>query len=718
MKEHKIIEFDELKKKYCKNILNSDERAMIEKAYEFAVIKYKGKKRKSGEDYIYHPIAVAYIVAGLNVDYVTIIGALLHETLNHTDTVYDEIVDNFSEEIAKIVKSISKINRLELSDNKQATTHNLRKILVGLSEDVRVLFIKLADRLHNMRTVWALDEEEQKHKARETTDVLIPIAHRLGINSIKSELEDLCLRYLKPDIYQDILDKLDNTREELDLLLLKMKESISDILDDHDIKFSIKGRVKSVHSIYNKLDKGKKFSDIYDVLALRVYLEKESDCYLAVGLIHSRFRPMPKRFKDYIAMPKSNMYQSLHTTIFGVEGNLFEIQLRTYEMDEIAEKGIASHWSYKEKSSATTKSMMDQKLEMYRNIIEVHNENESDAEFADNLHNELLNDFIYCFTPKGDVVELPKNSTPIDFAYRIHSKVGDSTIGAIVNDAIVPLSYSLQDGDVIKINTSSNGTPNKEWLKFVRTTQAKNKIKSYFSKIDKEMYILKGKELLEKEIRRQKLTISDVLSDDNISKVVKDLKLNDLDDLYLSVGSLRFTAVYIINVIFEDKKSVHDIFLDKMNNVNRSKNNAKNIVSVAGTDDILVTLANCCNPVLGDPIVGYVTKGQGVSVHHKNCKNISSCNDRIIDVVWNGNVDADYTACIEVEVYSDKNYLMEILNKATVKNIHIDSFSTRVVDYKTIYNFCIKINGLDKLNSFILSLQQESFIVDVRRINR
>ena len=719
MQDNRIITFEELQKKYESYIKNQDERDVVVKAYKFACTKYEGKKRHSGEDYIYHPIYVAYLCAKLNVDYVTIVGALLHECINHTDTSREELLEKFGEEITKIVVSISKINRLQLSDDKQSTAANLRKILVGLSEDVRVLFIKLCDRLHNMRTIWALGETEQKMKANETINVLIPIAHRLGINSVKSELEDLCLRYTKPEIYADIEEKLNNTKNELSDELIKMKESISSILSEHEISFEIKGRVKSVHSIYNKMSNGKKFSDIYDVLALRVFLEKESDCYLAVGLIHSKFRPMPRRFKDYIAMPKDNMYQSLHTTIFGVDGYLFEVQLRTYEMDEIAEKGIASHWSYKEKSSSTIKNVMDQKLELYRNIIESHNEEDSDIEFANALETEFLSEYIYCFTPKGDVVELPRGATPIDFAYRIHSRVGDTTVGAIVNDCIVPLSYSLEDGDIIKINTNSSAIPNKDWLKIVKTTQAKNKIKSYFSKQDKDTYIEKGRELLEKEIRRQKLVISDVLSDENMKKLVKDLKVSGIEEIYLSVGSLRYTSSYIISVIFEDRKSVQDILLEKvMNSGSAFKKSGNNDIVVAGIDDILVNFAKCCKPVYGDCIVGYITKGQGVSIHNCNCPNVKDLDERIIDVSWSDNPSNNYLTNVEVEVESGKNYLADIITKASLKNVYIDSVSTKNVDFMIVYSLVLKVKNKEELDNFIVNMEKESYIKSIKRVNK
>lgn len=715
MRREKPITYDELYEKVKKIVKKEDELDVINRAYGFALAKHGDKKRLNGDPYISHPLEVAYILTDLNVDYITIACALLHETINHTDTSIDEIREEFGDEIANIVYSVSKINRLELSDDKDSSAQYLRKVLVGLSEDVRVLFIKLADRLHNMRTLYALPLEVQKQKANETTSVLIPIAHRLGINSIKSELEDWCLRYTKPDVYNDILEKLDASREELNDLLNEMKQSISDILTENGISFKIKGRVKSVHSLYNKMDNGKRFSDIYDILALRVFVDTIPDCYLTIGLIHSKYRPMPRRFKDYIANPKENMYQSLHTTIFGVDGHLFEVQVRTYEMDEIAEKGIASHWSYKEKGSVKIQSMMEHKLEMFRNIIDANSDVENDSEFASNLNNELLSDLIYCYTPKGDVLELPKGATPVDFAYRIHSGVGDRTIGAIVNDQIVPLDHELQDGDIVKINTGKEANPNKDWLNFVKTSQAKNKIKSFFSKQDRANYINLGKEMLEKEIRRRKLAINEVLAETNLEKIFKDTHTTDLEDLYLSIGSLRFTAGYIIDLVFEDKKDVVDIYLGKISNRSNNSNKAvKGDIIVAGTDDILVTIANCCKPIKGDPIIGYITKGEGITVHKKDCPNIKA-STRLIDVEWNMNNESSYLTDLTIKVLKGKNQLLDIITKASQKDVYIESVKTREDEDYTIYAITIKTNNTSQLEGFISELKSLPIVISVER---
>lgn len=713
----KSITYEDLYAKVSKYINKSDELDMINKAYDFASKCHKNKKRLNGEDYVTHPLNVAYILTDLSVDYVTICAALLHETVNHGGASIEEIQENFNEEITAIVECISKINKLTLSDDKESSAINLRKVLVGLSEDVRVLFVKLADRLHNMRTIWALDPESQKQKANETVSVLIPIAHRLGINSIKSELEDLSLKYLKPDVYQDILDKLNDSRSALNNQLEEMKQSLSDILSEQGISFYIKARVKSIHSIYEKMAKGKKWNEIYDILALRIIVDKVSDCYLAIGLIHAKYRPIPKRFKDYIAMPKENMYQSLHTSVFGIGGYVYEVQIRTWDMDEIAEKGIASHWSYKEHTKGGIANVFEQKLELFRNLIEQHSDSLNESANYNEISSEALGSMIYCFTPKGDVVELPAQSTPVDFAYRIHSKVGDTTVGAIVNDSIVPLNYELQDGDIVNIKTNNNALPNKEWLGFVKTSQAKNKIKSYFSKQDREEYIKKGTLLLEKEIRRRKLAISDILSNDNITKVCQELKLDNLDDIYLSIGSLRFTPTYILNVIADDKKNVQDILLERVGNrKNKDSYDYKSDIIVSGYGDIKVTLAKCCKPIKGDKIVGYITKGEGITIHKKDCKNVA-VTDRLIDVEWNNNSHREYYTDLIITTENGKNYLLDIISEASLKNVYIDSFNTKENSMENIYHLTVKINDKESLNGFIIGLKNLKFVKNVERIN-
>ena len=684
----------------------------IKKAYEYALNEHKGMKRLSGDNFITHPLEVTKILMDLNVDDTTIIASLLHEVINNGNKTYEDLQNDFGEEVAKIVQSVSKINKLELPDNNESSIIYLRKILVGLAEDVRVLYIKLADRLHNMRTNWAINPAKQKEKANETMNVLVPIAHRLGINSIKSELENLSLYYLKPDVYNDILEKLNNTVTELNKYLEDMKESIIELLTDAGIKFEIKGRVKSVYSIYNKLSNGKEWDKIYDILALRVFVNEEAECYQVIGLIHSRFRPMPKRFKDYIASPKENMYQSLHTTVFGVDGKVFEIQVRTYEMDEIAEKGVASHWSYKEKGTKKIQNIMEQKLEMFRNVIEA-NTNESDVDFENAVNTNIFSELIYTYTPKGDVVELPVGSTPIDFAYRIHSKVGDTTVGAIVNDQIVPLSYELHNDDVVNIKTNASATPNKDWLNIAKTNQAKNKIKAYFSKKDKEAYILKGKEILEKELRKRKLAFSEILTSDVINKLIKDLKLKDIEDIYFAIGTFRYTAGYIINLSNNDKHQVEDPLLERKRDL--PKINYKSDILVEGISNIMVNIAKCCMPVKGDEIVGYVTKGQGISVHKKGCNNIPDDSERTIEVSWNDASDNYYYTNIYVYIKNNNNTLAEIITEIGKKDSLVRACREINKDNNLIYELNIRIKNKDELEKIMNALLKINNVVEVSK---
>lgn len=683
----------------------------IKKAYLYAYNEHKGMKRLTGDDFITHPLEVTKILMDLNVDDTTIIASLLHEVINNGNKTYDDLVNDFGEDIAKIVLSVSKINKLELPDNNESSVIYLRKILVGLAQDVRVLYIKLADRLHNMRTNWAINPQKQKQKAEETMSVLVPIAHRLGINSIKSELENLSLYYLKPDVYNDILEKLNETVDELNGYLEEMKESIIDILTDAGIKFEIKGRVKSVYSIYNKLSNGKEWNKIYDILALRIFVEEESDCYQVIGLIHSRFRPMPKRFKDYIASPKENMYQSLHTTVFGIEGHVFEIQVRTYEMDEIAEKGIASHWSYKEKGTKKIQNVMEQKLEMFRNVIESSN-NDTDADFESKVNADIFSDLIYTYTPKGDVVELPIGSTPIDFAYRIHSRVGDTTVGAIVNDQIVPLSYELKNDDVVNIKTNNNSTPNKDWLSFVKTSQAKNKIKAFFSKQDKEEYIEKGKNILEAELRKRKMAFNEVLTPEIIEKLIKDLKVKDLDEIYLSIGSLRFTAGYIINLTKADKHEVDDALFERKLSI--PKINYKSDILVEGNSDIMVNIAKCCMPIKGDEIVGFITKGQGISVHKKGCSNVPDNSERVVDVSWNMDASNYYFTNIYVYVTAGFDLLVNIITEVGKLGCIVRACNTKEFDNKTMYEINIRIKDKVELDNVMKNIRKIHNVIDVK----
>ena len=683
----------------------AEELNLVNEAYNLA------KERSKSEHYL----RVASIVSELNADSTMIIAALLHDAYAKEDITYDEINEKFGSNIANLVANLIKLRSIKLNDYNESSSVYLRKVLVGISDDVRVIIIKLADRLDEMQTK-EYSEEEKKQIANETMNVLIPIAHRLGINSIKSKLEDLCLRYTKPDVYDEILEKLSGTRKELSVSLEDMQNELIEILTEHGINFHIKSRVKSVYSIYNKLSTGKKWSDIYDILALRIILDTPEDCYLVVGLIHAKYRPIPKRFKDYIAMPKENMYQSLHTSVFGVDGHIFEIQLRTKEMDEIAEHGIASHWSYKEHSDGTVKNLMEQKLEIFRNTIDLATSDASNELFEQNMEMELLSKQIYVFTPKGDVMELPLGSTPVDFAYRIHSDIGDHMVGAIVNDNIVPLDYELNDNDIIKVNTNANAKPNIDWLKFVKTSQAKNKIKAYFSKQDRERYIEEGKSLIEKELRKQKLPLTTLNEEENVNKLFKTLKINNMDDLYLSLGALRYTPTYIINLITEEKQSMNDLMLERVNNNLEIKENYKNDIIVDGVDNIKVSVAKCCNPVPGDEIIGYITKGEGIIVHKKSCPNIKNIDTRLIDVDWNSsNSDKLFIARLRVMTDTTNNHILDIVTKASTRGITISSINEINDKYGLAYEITVKVKNKDDLLLLVDDLRILPFVKEVIR---
>lgn len=710
--------FNKLIQKCDDNNYTSEEIKTIKKAYEFACHQHEGMKRKNGEEYISHPLNVALICAELNTDAITIESALLHETILHGSSSFEELGELFGDDVKNIITSLTKVNKLHLLEDNESTSIYLRKVLVALCEDPRVLILKLAGRVHNLKTREGLDEEKQKQKALETQNVLIPIAHRLGINYLKSELEDLCFRILKSETYDEIENGLPAPRKELEESLSSMIEDISEVLRANSINFEIKGRVKSVSSLYNKLaNKGKTWAQIYDILGIRIICEQETECYLIIGLIHSMYRPIPGRFKDYIAMPKNNSYQSLHTGVFGTNELPIEVQVRTKEMNEIAEHGIASHWSYKEHSKVI-QNVMEQKLQMFRNIIEANSDEATDESFQDSL-NEVLSNSIYVFTPKGDVVELPDGSTPLDFAYRIHSKVGDTTVGAIVNDTMVTLDYKLKDNDIIKIMTNPNSSPNKDWLNIVKTTQAKNKIKAYFSKKDREEYVERGKELIERELRRQHISFADAMTEEHINKVMKDLKVGSYEEILESIGSLRYTALYVVNLLFEDKKNVQDVLLDKvMNNNTIQHTNCKNDVIVDGCDDILVNLASCCKPVYGDEIIGYITKGQGINVHKKDCINLKDINERLIPVSWNDtkeNKDTQYIVKLLVTTNGIRNNVLDIVTKATLRNTIINSVNEVNKNNTICYDLLIKVHNKNDLDLFIDELKTLSFVVDVKR---
>ncbi len=709
----KEITIDNILSSCAAYIEEKEQIQVIKDAYMFAKEKHAGQYRKSGEPYIFHPMNVALILTSIYADYETISAGLMHDVLEDCDCTAEEMEEKFGVVITKLVQGVTKLSRINFSTENEYLIEYYKKIIVGMSEDVRVIIIKLADRLHNMRTLWAIPEDRQKVKAREALEILAPIAHHLGIHKIKSELEDLSLRYLKPDVFYDIAEKLNKTKLERDRTVYEMQEEVTKLLTEHHIPHEIKGRAKCIYSIYNKLDKGKKFSDIYDLLALRILVNTEQECYLALGLIHSKFRPLPKRFKDYIAMPKPNMYQSLHTTVFGIDGYLFEIQIRTYDMDEVAENGIASHWAYKEnggsKTAANLQSTTEQKLQFFKSIIELSHDKMSSEDFVNSVKDEVLNNSIYCFTPKGDVIELPRGATPLDFAYKIHTKVGETTVGAIVNNNIVPLNYELKNNDIVKINTNKSSKPSKEWIQMVKSTATRNKIKSFFTKNDREVYVERGKYSLEKELRKKKITFSEFISDENIEKICDELKLENLEDIYLSIGNGKATVHGVINIIYKTE----DAPVPKVTKINNSSIDADIIVD--GIDKVRVNLANCCSPVYGDEIVGYITKANGITVHRINCHNLDMLEDRTLDVRWNTNVNKRYLTFILIYTNDGANHMLDLVQTISMLNVSVDGVKTMKKGDNNIYEVACYVTGLEQLNKLILTVKKHDYIDKVER---
>lgn len=717
------LTYEDLLENVKKYITDKEELQLLDKTYKYAYEKHFGVKRMTGEPYIEHPLNVAYILTEINADISTICAGLLHDVLEDCDVTKEEMTSIFNSEIANLVDGVTKINKLSFDTTKGSNIMiaTQRKILVGLCEDVRVIIIKLADRLHNMRTLWVHTETKQKEKAIETLEILTPIAHRLGMNKIKSELEDLSLRYSKPDVYYSIVEKLNQSKVERDKVVEEMRESVSKILNENGIKHEIKGRAKSIYSIYKKLDKGRKFNDIYDLLALRVFVNTEQECYKTLGIIHSKYRPIPKRFKDYIAVPKTNMYQSLHTTVFGDYGYLFEVQIRTYEMDEIAERGIASHWAYKENNGDAKSLMqnnMEQKLQFFRSIIELNSEESMDEDFINSVKEDVFNNTIYVFTPNGDVLELPNGSTPIDFAYKVHTKVGDKMVGAIVNNNIVPIDYMLKNNDIIKINTNNNSFgPSREWLKIAKTNHAKNKIKSFFNKIEKEEYLKLGEEILNKELRKRKISISEFLSNENIDKILKEYKYNDIGEIYISIGNNSLQVGSIINLILEENKDTkEEIILRKTNNKEAKKTIIKNEILVKGIDNIKVNLASCCNPISGDRIVGYITKGYGITVHRAMCPNVKELEERLIDVKWNTELTKKYSTNLIIHAQKKEDLLLNIISKTTKSDITIQSINTYMNKIDTVFEITVLVMNKENLVKFMNDLRQLKEITEVERL--
>ena len=704
IKDHSYEDLKDLLKSY----MEDEYIDYIDRYYEQAKIIYDGMKRKTGDDYILHPINVAYILASLKMDSETIGCALIHEAISLKKMTYEEIEEMFGKDAADIVSSITRISNLKQTF-KINNPEKYRRIIVGLSENPATLFIKFADRLHNLRTLEVHDEVHQQYIIDETQNIYIPIAHRLGMKKMKSEMEDLCLQYTDPEEYNRVLDRINSSKAELEKSLSKMKYEIMQILNEHNIKYEILSRVKSVRGIYNKLKAGKAWNDIYDLLGLRVLVDTVEDCYRVIGLVQAKYSPIPNRFKDYIANPKPNLYQSLHTTVFGEDKRIYEVQVRTYEMDEIAEKGVASHWSYKEKTDGSVKNNLDKILEQFRVLVEA-NDIEQNMDFFVNIKDELKRSEIYVYTPKGDIIELPSGATPIDFAYKIHSEVGNTTTGALVNRKMVKLDYELQDGDLVELITQKGHAPSKGWLKIVKTDTAKSRIKAYYYKKEREKYIATGHEMLNNECKKRNADLNELFTDENIDKLCKAYKLDNLDDIYFSVATLKVLPSTLLNKleVKEEKPKIKQL-------PKKGGRNSNGII-IAGSTDILSTLATCCNPVYGEEIVGYITRGYGVKIHSKNCPNIDLDSERIIEAKWDENLDNRYSAKVKVYVEDVSDILLKIITLATKSDIIVDSINLINRNKELFYDMSVKVKNISSLTNFLDEVKTISNVKEVERI--
>ncbi len=699
----------------------------IRRAFDYAAMKHEGQTRKSGQPYIVHPRDVAITLAEYQVDPNTIIAGLLHDIIEDTNTSYEEIKEGFGEEVADIVEGVTKLDLLHYEGSKATQqVRNHQKMVLAMSKDIRVIFVKLADRLNNMRTLGYLDDERQTRISRETLDIFAPIAHRLGMYRLKAELEDLSFKYLYPVEYQDIARLLNDKKGNRESDVERMSEDLSNLLSSEHFEFEIKGRIKNIHSVYYKMkNKSLDFEEITDLLALRIIVNSISDCYRAIGIVHSRFVPVPGRFKDYIAMPKPNMYQSLHTTVVN-RGKIFEIQIRTKEMDEIAEKGVAAHWAYKENKPGTSsrkniEDIVSSKLRWYSELIKYTEESDSDEEILNIFTDDILNANVYVFTPKGDIMDLSQGATPLDFAFRIHTKIGEKTVGAIVNGKIRPLDYTLKTGDVVEIKTSQNSVgPNENWLKIAKTSNARSKIKNFLNKQKREFLIERGKEEFDRELLAKRVDIE--LTDKLIEEKFITRGIKTVEDLYYEIGKNVISPIGAANLI-TGKEIVTDAdLIEKINKPDLAKkryvHSDINII-VEGLDKPSVRLANCCNPVLGDEIVGYVSKNSGIVVHRATCKNVESFEkERLIDVFWGTDMNVKYSSNLRILVINRDNILAEIVHAATSSKAKIDRVSAQSNNIKEgIIKMKIQVGSLLELDQVVANIQKIKGIYAIERIS-
>lgn len=694
---------------------NVDE-AEIRSAYELAKVNHQGQKRNSGEDYIIHPLHVAMILADMNMDSATIIAGLLHDTIEDTSVTYEVIEKKFGKEIAELVDGVTKLKKLNYKSKAEKQAENIRKMVLAMAKDIRVIIVKLADRLHNMRTLEYMTEAKKIEKATETLEIYAPIADRLGMSRVKWELEDLSLRYLDPDEYYKLVDMVNKRRKEREELINSIIDTLKVNLERVGIKCEINGRPKNFYSIYKKMKvKGKVFDEIYDLSAVRILTNDIKDCYGALGVVHTLWKPIPGRFKDYIAMPKPNNYQSLHTTVIDNNGETFEVQIRTYQMHQTAEYGIAAHWKYKTGQTKTTS--FDENLTWLRQLMEWQKDLNDPNDFMDTLKVDFFADEVFVFSPKGDVINLPEGSTPIDFAYRIHTQVGNTCVGAKVNGRIVPLSYKLSSGNIVDIITNSNSGPSLDWLNIVKSNQAKKKISQYFKIKDRDKNIEKGKEILEKEAKRLNYNVNEFLKDEWIDEVRAKLNVSTIDDLYAALG---FGTVKLSQVTAK-LIDIYNRFNKKpIKNIVKSKRKVqKSGIDVKGVDGVKVRIAKCCTPVPGDDIIGYITIGRGISVHRADCPNVNNNveESRIVQVSWQKDEANSYEAAIEVRALDKPNVIGDVANRINEAKLNMTSLNARSTrDGDAIVDVILEITNIDELEGIIEKLKRVKNVFDVYRM--
>ncbi len=692
---------------------------MLRKAYNLANEHHKEQKRNSGEDYIIHPLNVAMILADMNMDTPTIIAGLLHDTIEDTDVTYDDIKTMFREEIADLVDGVTKLKKLSYKTKQEKQAENIRKMVLAMAKDIRVIIVKLADRLHNMRTLEYMTDAKKKEKALETLEIYAPIADRLGMSRIKWELEDSSLRYLDPENYYQLMDMVNKRRNEREDLINSIIDTLKENLDNVNIESDIHGRPKNFYSIYKKMKiKGKAFDEIYDLSAIRVLVEDIKDCYGTLGVVHTLWKPIPGRFKDYIAMPKPNNYQSLHTTVIDDNGETFEVQIRTYKMHQTAEYGIAAHWKYK--SGATKSTSFDENLTWLRQLLEWQKDLNDPNDFIETLKIDFFADEVFVFTPNGDVINLPEGSTPIDFAYRIHSAIGNTCTGAKINGRIVPLDYVLKSGDIIEIITNSNSGPSKDWLKIVKSNQAKKKIQQYFKVKDRDKNIERGRDSLEREAKKLGYKVNDILKEEWLEDIIGKLSISSLDDLYAGIGFGSITINQVFSKLTDIFKKVNKTGVPIINPVqHKPRKVSQDGIILKDIDNVKVRFAKCCNPVPGDDVVGYITIGRGVSVHRADCTNIKNMinSDKIVDVYWDTEEGASYSTEIEVRAFDKKNVISDVASKINDMNLYMHSLNARVDKDKDLYlDIVVDIKSKEDLNKILGKIKKITNVIDAYRV--